>query len=252
MAVKRSAQPTADRWQGTIRIGLGYGLFDGLAADNSPHAHHAIQLVLPEHTARIWVAAADWQALPGAVVGANVSHCLAPSADAVRLIYVEPNSLTGRALAATLVDGWRALTAVDVQRIRREIDGQTSESLLAKLSAAIGLDAPDSAAFDAVMSKILDSLPHPLPERVSAAALAAQAQLSLSRFQHRFHDHTGMAFRPYLRWLRLLTAMQYIAGGGAITPAAMEAGFSDVAHLSRTVRRHFGIRPSALLDIGIR
>ncbi len=67
--------------------------------------------------------------------------------------------------------------------------------------------------------------------------------------QHRFRAHTGLAVRPYLRWRRLLTALDGMTRGLPLTDAALEAGFSDAAHFTRTFRRHFGIAPSVLLQL---
>jgi AraC-like DNA-binding protein len=53
-----------------------------------------------------------------------------------------------------------------------------------------------------------------------------------------------MPLRPYLRWLRLRQALELAAGGTSLTQAAQDAGFSDAAHLTRTMRRHFGVAPS--------
>ena len=39
--------------------------------------------------------------------------------------------------------------------------------------------------------------------------------------------------------------------GSSLTDAAVEAGFADAAHFTRTFRGHFGIPPSALLKLGI-
>ena len=66
-------------------------------------------------------------------------------------------------------------------------------------------------------------------------------------FAHAFREQTGMAVRPYLRWLRLACALQAVARGQSLTAAAHEAGFADAAHFSRTMRRHFGVTPGSVL-----
>ena len=83
-----------------------------------------------------------------------------------------------------------------------------------------------------------------LPNTLSQ--FAKEAALSPSRLRHRLVEIVGMPFRPYLRWLRLQRAMKFIAGGASLTEAAYAAGFADGAHLSRTMRRHFGISLSHL------
>ena len=56
-----------------------------------------------------------------------------------------------------------------------------------------------------------------------------------------------MAVRPYLRWLRLARALEGASRGAGLTAAALDAGFADAAHFSRTMRRHFGVTPSSIL-----
>ncbi len=70
--------------------------------------------------------------------------------------------------------------------------------------------------------------------------------LSSHRFQHVFRASTGVPFRRYLLWLRLIGAVNAAASGASLTDAAYAAGFSDSAHLSRTFRRMFGLAPSDL------
>lgn len=76
--------------------------------------------------------------------------------------------------------------------------------------------------------------------------IAAAVFLSPSRFRHLFAQETGMTFRPYVLWLRLHRALECYTAGETLTNAAHAAGFSDLAHLSRTFRRMFGIAPAML------
>jgi len=51
----------------------------------------------------------------------------------------------------------------------------------------------------------------------------------------------GIAWRPYLRWRRLICAITYLASGQDATYSAVAAGFSDSAHFSRTFKEMFGL-----------
>src|SRR5262249_33776836 len=73
--------------------------------------------------------------------------------------------------------------------------------------------------------------------RLSAKHLSEIAQLSPSRFLHVFTESLGIPFRAYVRWLRVQRALGALAEGCRITEAAHVAGFSDAAHLTRTLRR---------------
>src|SRR5262249_9263025 len=81
----------------------------------------------------------------------------------------------------------------------------------------------------------------------SARYLSHIARLSPSRFLHVFTESLGIPLRPYVRWLRVQRAMGALAARCAITEAAHVAGFSDAAHLTRTLRRTLGHTPGELV-----
>ena len=55
-----------------------------------------------------------------------------------------------------------------------------------------------------------------------------------------------MSCRQYLLWTRLYSALGELARGASLTEAALEAGFADAAHLTRTFRRMVGVVPSVI------
>jgi AraC-like DNA-binding protein len=244
MPIAGAPQP----WQGLARMGLGWGWFKGMAGDNQPHAHHAIQILIAESPQSVWTVQTGWISHTGIMIGANVRHQLAPTREPVSLFYIEPDSDAGQALSQRVLDAVSPLTAEEIQQARRrlgDLAAPAPDQWLASMLAGSRHALPERQR-DELIHQIMTALPTPLPERLAATELAGQAGLSLSRFQHRFRAHAGMALRPYLRWRRLLHAMAALMQGEAITDAALAAGFSDAAHFTRTVRRHFGIAPRAL------
>lgn len=235
-------------------MGFGWGLFVGMAGDNCTHAHHAVQIVLAETAQDLWIDGADWQRCCGAVIGPDVVHRLREQVAPVTLLYIEPDSDAGRCALSSLKSSWRALPDDVVRKALTAIAAATPEQLLPAVLAEISSSPKTNLALtrDAVIEGLIAGLPQPLPERLGIATLAKRAGLSPSRLQHRFRAHTGLALRPYLRWRRLLTAMNAVRQGQALTNAALDAGFADAAHFSRTVRRHFGITPSALAGLSNR
>jgi AraC family transcriptional regulator len=77
--------------------------------------------------------------------------------------------------------------------------------------------------------------------------LAQAVHLSPSRLRHLFKRQLGLSIQRYLLWQRLLTALQNCAQGHSLTWAAYEAGFADLAHLTRVFRHSFGLKPSEIL-----
>ena len=77
--------------------------------------------------------------------------------------------------------------------------------------------------------------------------MAEVGGLSPSRFMHVFTSSVGVPLRPYILWRRLQMACGEMMRGASIADAAQRAGFSDAAHLSRTLRRMMGMTPGELI-----
>lgn len=233
-------------------MGIGWGLFVGRAGDGAAHAHHAVQVLLAESAQAVWTRPTGWLRVSGIVIGADVEHQLAPTTESVTLLYVEPHSTAGRQLGGSLRDGVQVLDPGEVEAARRMLGDTPDAASIAALAERIGGDdrtADHQSTGDALVAELIESLPTQLPDRLTAATLAQLARLSESRFLHRFRAHTGLPLRPYLRWRRLLVAMTGAMEGRSLTQAAVDAGFADAAHFTRTFRRHFGIPPKTLFDL---
>ena len=77
-------------------------------------------------------------------------------------------------------------------------------------------------------------------------AVAVDDELSLRSDDDRHTCRAALVPSNRL-WLRLRRAVELLASAGSLTEAAHDAGFSDSAHLSRTFRKMFGVKPSLLL-----
>lgn len=86
------------------------------------------------------------------------------------------------------------------------------------------------------------------PEQWRAKDIADWLAISESRFLHLASKELGIAWRPYLLWRRLLCAVQAIQQGNNMTEAAYLSGFSDSAHLCRTIKKTFGMTSKQLLN----
>lgn len=102
----------------------------------------------------------------------------------------------------------------------------------------------DQACPSAIARIIEDILSDPM-NRMSQDELANRTGLERTRALRSFKAATGMTFRAFKNWTGLQAAARQIAEGELIRTAAMDAGFSDSAHLTRTFRQSFGITPSA-------
>jgi AraC-like DNA-binding protein len=105
----------------------------------------------------------------------------------------------------------------------------------------LGGDAAQAQPIDPRVRHVLSLLKSSLPDIPSLPEVAAAVDLSESRFTCLFNSTMGLSLRRYVQWLRVRHVAFCVAIGQTITCAAHEAGFADLAHLSRTFRSMFGL-----------
>lgn len=219
------------------------------------HAHHCWHLVLAlDGELQIRTADKGPSQPGGAVVTApDVAHAIDASGARVLIVFIEPESDVGDALA-------RALGASTIEVVGRETADRLRSRIAASGQAELAAALP--GALEALGIAIPPASPmprHPGIQRVlrrlradaggadtSLEALARVARLSPGRFMHAFTESVGVPLRPYLLWLKVERAGAAMAGGATLAEAASAAGFADAAHMTRTFRRMFGVSPSDL------
>jgi AraC-like DNA-binding protein len=97
------------------------------------------------------------------------------------------------------------------------------------------------------MSAVLADLAADPMARMSQAELSRRLELERTQALRLFKASTGTTFRRFKRWTGLQHAARLIVRGTLVRTAAMDAGFADTAHLTRTFRQDFGLTPSQAL-----
>lgn len=223
-----------------------------------PHSHHAIQITLAA-TRPIRIRGADeeaWRETVAAIVMPDRWHVFDGCGQPVAMVFVEPETLAGRALidrhgehdVSLLLDEGLGMLAASLHAV---FDARgTDEALMVAAQRVIEHLAATPAgpqAVDRRIALVLDRVREQPGAELTLAQAAAMAHLSPSRFRHLFVAQTGISFRAYLLWARVGFAVARGLAGGSWTEAAQLAGFADSAHLSRTCRRMFGLAPTMLV-----
>ncbi len=244
-------------WSGRLFLWPGRALYVGRAADTAVHAHHAIQLCVGiSGNFRLRSGPkAVWREHELALVPPDLAHQLDGRGALLALLYVDPEADDGRLLATIAPRGGFGLgRCEDFEPVRAGLRNCVDEigdpryaaaAVDALLKSTTARHVP-YRALDSRIGRVLRHVRGAPGLRLSAGEAAAFVQLSSHRFQHIFRDGTGIPFRRYLLWLRLVAAVETIARGASLTDAAHAAGFADSAHLSRTFRRMFGLTPSMM------
>jgi AraC-like DNA-binding protein len=220
---------------------------------SSTHTHHSVQLLMAlKGNIRIRSGPGQkWRICGAALVTPDAPHEVDASKVDILLTFVDPESDLGSALLEKItlpisvveestVKTWRnalgnpkTLTAARVDPWIRShlLSGRRMPKLHPKVRRALKVIREEMAT----------------KRRFSLQHMAAAAGLSPSRFMHVFTESVGVPVRPYILWLRLQHACGEMMNGSTVTQAAHRSGFSDAAHLTRTVRRMMGTTPGDLV-----
>lgn len=245
-------------WDGACLWVLGKRPGDPPYPKTSFHSHHAVQVTLAlEGSFTLEGREKHAAGVVAAAVAPDVEHAFEAHGDAVAHLFVDPDGHAGRELRRTL------FSTGDVAPITSPHLGELREQLNATLQARRRTDAPFIELGRSLLAQLApgserDERPEVRVRKMSAWAaarletpvrledVAAHVGLSPGRARHLFVDQTGLPFRTYLLWLRLMRAVQLFSAGSSLTSAAHGAGFSDSSHFSRTFRRMFGIAADSL------
>ena len=223
-------------WNGEFVFGEGAAAYRGPSADNTFHAHVAVQVVLAE-TGRAVVVAADGMEFIGAAVLIRplVEHALSSRGE-VTLLYAEPQSILASRLA-------KLAPAADISVIEAGIVPElwASEPLDHWLERVVG-SIPQERTIDTRLETALAYLSDE-PGNSSIREAAMRCRLSESRLRALARAQLGLPLSTWLIWRKLEHAARAISEGEPLSMAAVAGGFADQAHLARAMRRMFGITP---------
>ncbi|KZN51137.1 helix-turn-helix transcriptional regulator [Pseudoalteromonas luteoviolacea] len=213
--------------------------------DTKSHQHHQIQLTLPNGNCTLLYK--DDLLTGPHIIPSNFSHKL--TMDEGWIILIEPFSDIGQQLQNSY-QACHPQALEEAPKLERDTPLET-------LISSLKLNYPaNNANLDPRISALLELLDNNFKNGINMEAshwrankVASQLHLSESRFLHLFRAQIGIAWRPYLIWKRIICAVEYLQQQKSITEAAVNAGFSDSAHFSRSFKRQFGINPKSALKL---
>jgi AraC family transcriptional regulator len=221
------------------------------------HTHHAIQLTVSFTGGLALSSGGTTLAARHIAVAADTLHRF--EADGlVGFIFVEPESRAGRALTEQWLSG-REVAEIGHPEFARAVSplrdafepGLTKAEMLVIADSAVAalVDKAAPALPDARIRRVIDRALTGPELSLDEAAAEAGVYLSPSRLRHLFVEQTGLAFKTYMLWQRLMRALEAYADGKSLTEAAHHAGFADSAHFSRVFKRYFGLPATTLTRI---
>lgn len=167
----------------------------------------------------------------------GVEHSVIDGLGGINAIYMDGLLALEDFRCALRLEGRMLISAMDA--MTKGADAQTD--LRQRLAAR---NAPEIHKLKPVIAHIVAEPMMRMTQDMLANQLGAERTTALRMFK----ESTGMTFRRFKQWLGLQHAARQIIAGELVRTAAMDAGFSDTAHLTRTFRMSFGLTPSQAID----
>lgn len=204
---------------------------------------------------RLGDAAGNWQGYQVALIAHNTARTLDATQAPLLSMNFDPQSYEFHALSALLgrhrvrsviLDGAWVRDAPIAELVRGELDQGSLFRFTTELPRAISGYRPIRMPMDMRVMRIAQKIKQELPLTSTVAELAAQVGISSHRLTHVFSDRLGISIKSYVLWARMRRAVELIAKDVPLAMVAHDVGFSDSAHLTRTLKNFFGLTPSML------
>jgi len=154
-------------------------------------------------------------------------------AGGINAMYLDGLAWPGRAALAESLEG----ATGDVAHAATFQNAEAQDELRRRLAGG-------GASWPPRLAAVLDDMNAGPMSRMSQLDLAGRLRMERTAALRLFKASTGLTFRRFKQWSGLRHAARKIAAGELVRTAALDAGFADTAHLSRTFRQSFGLTPS--------
>lgn len=238
-----------------LRLYSDIVIFAGQHVVTKMHSHHAHEIIIPFDSNVILQTENSSVKASGLLIRNDISHST-QAEGFVLFIYINPETQLGKRLNYLL--GKTNILKIQenvLEQIKSYIDdlikNEYEESEITTFLTNVLLkDLTQSETNhnpDLRVSNVITHIKSNLHKPLNFKELKDIAFLSESRLIHLFKEEIGIPIRKYVLWCRLQEAIKHFLKGQTLTQSAHLAGFSDIAHLTRTFVSMFGMTPSQIL-----
>jgi AraC family transcriptional regulator len=146
---------------------------------------------------------------------------------------------------------WLARRLVEEYRRPDDASPLAVESLVLELLAECSRSRaePLDTAAPPWLDRVNELLRARFAESLSLGAVAAAVGISAGHLARSFRRFHGCTVGEYVRRLRVKFACRQLAASDApLVQVALDAGFTDQSHFTKTFKRHMGVTPAAFRD----
>jgi len=234
-----------------IKIGFSDigGIYIGKDIQTSEHLHHAITVAVSFSDEIDYWCERQKVSCKGVIMQANTIRKLVnPDNSYIAFIHIEPFSEQGLKLTDRK-EPFKQLSLIQVKNITKRLekwlsDEQNDESLTKKIIDKIisEIGYTSGIAIDKRIRKAIDKIRK--TEDITLKQISEHSHLSMYRFSHLFKQQTGISFREFVLYTKLVKSLKAVYQKQSLTHSSYLGGFSDQAHFTRTYYKAFGILPS--------
>ena len=229
------------------------GVFIARDIQSDFHKHYAISILISfGEVFKITTADKKQDYYKAAIIQKNINYSLQTDKnDSVAFIHIVPYTEIGLRLS----DSKHPVKKVDIELLHgilseikdwfesTENDPETVEQILNSFSI-VPVSTSNNVIIDERIAKSFSIITQSEDEKLSVNTVASEVNLSVSHFNRLFKKETGLAFRRFVLHSKLIKSIYAMYEQNNLTQASFIGGFSDQAHLTRTFKKNFGIKPS--------
>lgn len=234
-----------------IKIGFSDigGIYIGKDIQTEQHLHHAITIVISfSENFNFWF---EQQKIscPGVIIQPHTLRKFnSQKKNYVAFIHIDPFSIQGLKLT-NKIETFRQLTPLQLKNTTKVLkkwffDKKNNEELTMEVINNIicEIKTINNNKIDARVKNSIDLIRQ--TETVTLKKVADYVNLSTFRFSHLFRQETGMSFREFVLYNKLIKSLKAIYQQQNLTYSSYSGGFADQSHFTRTFYKAFGILPS--------
>lgn len=179
------------------------------------------------------------------------THRIAAGHQFVKTVLVEPETVSNGCLAE-LRNSLNGLNFNEAMTLGLFDPCQHPDQVAKNVSSNFLSETFDELLFNYVLEpRLLDErikmattlVKNNINEIILTADCAGDLAISGSRFRRLFVSDTGIQFRHYKMWKRARSYLEQILTPASLTQIAMDLGYPDSTHFSRSIRSTYGLPP---------
>lgn len=232
----------------------GISMFWGTSFHTNPHLHNTLQLVFDiDKTFKLKDVTMDWLPFKAAIIKAGHMHQLDSCGSIQLFIYLDADSEYAKALTEKYLQEKGIATLGDA--VLRKLSNDFFKKLLVTgdcSSLLVGcktifeqlITLEEPGVVDSRITQALDFISQSQHKQFKVKDVADHVCLSESRLRHLFKAQVGQPIQNFILWMKVVDSLNMVLQGKQVSQSAIDAGFWDGAHMTRSYREMLGIAPS--------